>query len=184
MQNITSSSSSESDTGMELMDESSEGHQLNVMEGDNVIVKYAGKSQIVHNIAHVDVIDGDDVEGTFLSRVFGRARIGHTTFILNSEDEASFPRDDIVKKLSTPTRVGGTSRRSNQSKFPCNLDQTYFVGTGKSILRIVSALAVVCATGRFTLCLLGALSVSASYQLTLAVLATIARWKEKIILTC
>ena len=109
---------------MELMDESSvEDYQLNVMEGDYVIVKYAGKSRIVHHIAHVDVIDGDDVEGTFLRRVLGRARIGHTTFVLNPEDEASFPRDDIVKKLSTPTRVGGTSRHSNQIKFPCNLDK-------------------------------------------------------------
>ena len=70
-QNITSSAS-ESDIDLTPTHESSdEDCQPDVTEGDYAIVKFAGNSRIRHYIGHVDVIDGDDMEGTFLRRVLG-----------------------------------------------------------------------------------------------------------------
>lgn len=128
------SSSSESDVGldMELMDDSDSASDADplqdIMEGDYIIVKIHAKARVCDYMARVDVIHGDDMEGIFLRRVGsglapGRRPVDQLTFVLHPEDGASFPRNDIMKKLPTPTFLGTTSRCSNQLKFRCNLDK-------------------------------------------------------------
>ena len=51
------------------------------------------KSRIVHYIARVDVIDGDECEGVHQTI---------STFMINDKDEASFPKKDIIRKLPEP----------------------------------------------------------------------------------
>ena len=65
-----------------------------VIEGDFAVVKFVlAKSRIVHYIARVDVIDGDECEGVHQTI---------STFMINDKDEASFPKKDIIRKLPEP----------------------------------------------------------------------------------
>ena len=64
---VSSSSESEfefSDSSADDIDDTDE----DVIEGDFVVVKVAGKSRIVNFIARVDTIDNDEYEGVFLRR--------------------------------------------------------------------------------------------------------------------
>lgn len=119
-----SSSSSESDMDMELSDTSDDSDvdddQEDIIEGDFVIVKVHGKTRTMHYIARVDGFDADEYEGVFLRRVLSR-NDDRATFVVDTEDEALWLREDIAKKLPTPT-VSGTSRRS-LFQFRCNLDK-------------------------------------------------------------
>ena len=93
-----------------------------IIEGDFVIVKVAGKSRVVNYIARIDVVGTYEYEGIFLHKVSGRlsAEGDDKIFVLNDDDEALFPADDIVQKLPQPRTVGGSARRSNQLKFHYN----------------------------------------------------------------
>ena len=44
-------------------------------------------------------------------------------FVMNDDDEALFPADDIVQKLPQTRTVGGSAWRSNQLKFHYNLNK-------------------------------------------------------------
>ena len=71
--------------------------------------------------ARIDAFDDDgDVVSVFLQKVLGRGQ-NEPTFIIDSGDEASFPKEDIIK-IPQPINIGTTSRCSNQFKFPCRLD--------------------------------------------------------------
>lgn len=121
----SSSSSSESDIDVPLDDESdtAEFDSTEIIEGDFVVVKVAGKSRIVHYIARVDEIDFDECQGIFLQKVKGRVGSENSLFIPNPEDEASFSKDDIVHKLPEPKMVGGSMKRQGHLSFPCALKQ-------------------------------------------------------------
>ena len=88
-----------------------DGVSNEIIEGDFVIVKVAGKSRVVHYIARIDVVGKYEYEGIFIHKVSGRvsAEGDDMIFVLNDDDEALFPADDIVQKLpqgnSSVTRV-------------------------------------------------------------------------------
>ena len=96
---------------MELSDTSDDSDvdddQEDIIEGDFVIVKVHGKTRTMHYIARVDGFDADKYEGVFLRRVLSR-NDDRATFVVDTEDEALWLREDIAKKLPTPT-VSGTS---------------------------------------------------------------------------
>ena len=123
----TPSSSSSSDTTDVPCDDSSDDELYDaeeIIEGDFVIVKICGKSRVVYYIARVDVVDGDEYEGIFLQRMSGKvATDAIQIFIQNTEDTASFPKSDIVRKLPQPKIIGGSARRSAQLSFKCNLSE-------------------------------------------------------------
>jgi len=118
------SDSSLSESDLELDDESDDGiDEMEIMEGDFVVVKVAGKSRIVHYIARIDVIADKEYEGIFLQKVPGRVDSEETTFVPNPADEACFPEEDIVYKLPQPRSAGGSRRRNGHLVFKCNLDK-------------------------------------------------------------
>ncbi|XP_041377445.1 uncharacterized protein LOC121389863 [Gigantopelta aegis] len=91
-----------------------------IIEGDFAVVKFeSAKSRIVHYIARIDVIDGNVCEGVFLKREFSRQQTT-PTFCINNNDNASFPKNDIIKKLPAPKQLGGTARRAGKFSFPCD----------------------------------------------------------------
>lgn len=118
------SNSSLSETDVELDDDSDDAiDEMDIMEGDFVVVKVDGKSRSVHYIARIDVIDGKEYEGIFLQKVPGRVDSEEATFVPNPDDEAFFPEEDIVYKLPQPKSAGGSSRRSGHLVFKCSLDK-------------------------------------------------------------
>ena len=123
----TPSSSSSSDTTDVPCDDSSDDELYDaeeIIKGDFVIVKICGKSRVVYYIARVDVVDGDEYEGIFLQRMSGKvATDAIQIFIQNTEDTASFPKSDIVRKLPQPKIIGGSARRSAQLSSKCNLSE-------------------------------------------------------------
>ena len=117
-----SSSTSEEEMDMDLVDDSEDEEELEeIIEGDFVIVQVSGKSRVAQYIARIDIIDGDELEGVFLKRISSRVDIGPPRFVLNDGDEASFAREDILKKLPVPKYVGGTARCENQFIFKVDL---------------------------------------------------------------
>jgi len=98
-----------------------------LMEGDFVVVNIHGakKGTTQRYIARVDVIDGsDEVEGVFMKKVAGNRPIdGKEVFIIDHDDEASFDKQDIVKRLPAPNSLSGSLRKSNQLVFPCGLER-------------------------------------------------------------
>lgn len=119
------SDSSLSESDLVLDDESDDAvDEMDIMEGDFVVVKVAGKSRSVHYIARIDVIDGKEYEGIFLQKVPCRADSEETTFIPDPTDEVYyFPEEDIVYKLPQPKSAGGSRRRSGHLVFKCNLEK-------------------------------------------------------------
>ncbi|CAM1328306.1 Uncharacterised protein g9733 [Pycnogonum litorale] len=116
-QPVLDESSSSEDDGVEVDSE--------IIEGDFVIVKVAGKSRMVHYIARIDVVDmaKDEYEGIFLQKVSSRlSQPGDIIFVPDENDQTSFPVTDIVQKLPKPVIVGGSKRRSSHLKFNCNLE--------------------------------------------------------------
>ena len=51
-------------------DNSDVSDDFNIIEGDLVVVKLAGKSRFIHYIARVDILNGEDFkyEGVFLQK--------------------------------------------------------------------------------------------------------------------
>lgn len=99
-------------------------HQ-DLIEGDFVVVNIHGVKGNKHRyIARIDMIDGDEIEGVFLKKISGvRAADGKQAFIINHDDEASFDKIDIIKKLPAPKNLSGSLRKANQWVFPCDLSK-------------------------------------------------------------
>ena len=55
--------------------------------------------------------------------MLGLVQSKEAVFITNQNDEASFPRDDVIHKLPKPTILGGSARRKCQITFNCNLEK-------------------------------------------------------------
>ena len=103
-------SSSESDAEKELdLSDSSESDGKRI-EGDFVVVKVEGQSRFLNYIARVDVIDDLEYEKVFPRRIPVRIAESLPTFVIDSMDEASWSRNDIVRKLSMP-KFSGSARR-------------------------------------------------------------------------
>ena len=120
--------SSDSDTSVDfqLADESDdEISDDEVIEGDFVVirVKIQRTDRAQHFIARVDVIDDKEYEGIFLRRLSGKVQAESITFVPDEEDAAFFSVDDIVHKLPTPRKPGGSARKSCQMVFNCNLQK-------------------------------------------------------------
>ncbi|KAF3837713.1 hypothetical protein F7725_009481 [Dissostichus mawsoni] len=43
--------------------------------------------------------------------------------IVKENDEGVIPRGDVLKKLPTPQKLGGTARREYKFTFPCSIDK-------------------------------------------------------------
>jgi len=65
----------------------------------------------------VDVVDNDEFEGVFLQKVASKVNAEDVSFLPNSQEQASFNRDDIIHKLPKPKTAGGSARRSCQLVF-------------------------------------------------------------------
>ena len=105
--------SSKSDAKQELdLSDSSEFDESDgeIIEGDFVVVKVKGQSRFLNYIARVDAIDDLECEGVFLRRIPVRIAEGLPTFVIDSMDEASWSRNDIVRKLPMP-KFSGSARR-------------------------------------------------------------------------
>ena len=92
-------------------------------EGDFVVIKCAGKSRFVHYIARVDVLSGDEFEfeGVFLHKVAGKVGSDRSVFVPDTNDEAAFDLEEVVRKLPQPKTVGSSSRCGGQLLFSCDL---------------------------------------------------------------
>ena len=93
-----------------------------VMEGDFVVVKVAGKSRVLNFIARVDVLDDLEYEGVFLCKV-PTGTSDRPTFVLSTKDIASFQTEDILAKLPNPTIIGGSARLASKFTFSCSIDK-------------------------------------------------------------
>ena len=72
----------------------------------------------------MDVIDGNELEGIFLKKVASSFTSGgKPAFVIDQDDEASFPRQDVVQKLPTPSSLSGSLCKTMQLVFPCNLSK-------------------------------------------------------------
>ena len=62
----------------------------------------------MHYIARIDVVGKYDYEGIFLNKGSGRVSTegDDIIFVLNGDDEALFPVDDVVQKLPQPSSWG------------------------------------------------------------------------------
>ena len=117
-------SSSEGDNSeVEYNDESDVDSDTPIIEGDFVVIKCAGKSRFVHYIARVDVLSGDEFEGVFLHNVAGKVGSDRPVFVPDTDDEAAFDLDEVVRKLPQPKTVGSSSRCAGQLVFSCDLSE-------------------------------------------------------------
>ena len=110
----SSSSDSDSDVNMELLSDNNDSEisddEIVAAEGDFVIVKVLKKSQFVHYVARIDNINEADYEGVFLRRVARRNYESGFTFEINTNDETSWAKSDVITRLPFPTIVG-TSKK-------------------------------------------------------------------------
>ena len=112
----TPSSSEGDDSEVEHNDESDVDSDTPIIEGDFVVIKCAEKSRFVHYIARVDVLSGDEFEfeGVFLHKVAGKVGSDRPVFVPDTNDEAAFDLEDVVRKLPLPKTVGSSSRCAGQ----------------------------------------------------------------------
>ncbi|ESO87566.1 hypothetical protein LOTGIDRAFT_166446 [Lottia gigantea] len=106
---------------MDLTDESEFEEDSEMI--DFVAVKETGKAyyHTLYYITRVELIHSDEYEGVSLKKVSSRIESDiPTSFVLNADDEAIIPREDVVHKLPTPKVVGGIARKAAQFVFPSN----------------------------------------------------------------
>ena len=97
---------------MSLMD------QDNYNEGDYVMVKFTRKQRVSYYAGEIKEIDTESEEAQTMFLRRGDLHKGFAlTFYWPKEE------DNIVLKLPTPTRHGGTSRTAQKLSFPCDLSQ-------------------------------------------------------------
>ena len=111
-----------------LSDHSSDGFASPVEEvneeillGDFLLVKFAGKKTITYYIGKVVGVDCDLVTTKFMRRSTQYKQVTFTFPAL--EDIAEHPKEDIVQKLPQPISLGGTKRTAAVYRFPVNLEE-------------------------------------------------------------
>lgn len=96
-------------TDHEQVDESDSDSNEEVIDGDFVIVKCCGRSRFVNFVAQIDAIKGEQYKILFLQKLVGK--VGDTPiFTLNPNDISLIAKDEIVRKLPEPVRVGSSNR--------------------------------------------------------------------------
>ena len=92
--------------------------------GDFVIVRFHGRTRDCYYIGEIDGINEDgEYEAIFLRKAPGSSHDERIFFLYKLDDECAFPKEDVVKKLPSPTTVGGTARCQKRFTFPCSLDE-------------------------------------------------------------
>ena len=86
-------------------------NEVQVNEGDYAVIRCQGKSRFLKYIARIDNVAEDGMcEGVFLQKLIGK--VGDTpTFVPDPTDFAAFTRQDIVRRLPQPRKVGSSLRQ-------------------------------------------------------------------------
>ncbi|KAF3845089.1 hypothetical protein F7725_008252 [Dissostichus mawsoni] len=143
------SSSSESDFPIPLSDathyESSDVQSddddgdKDLSAGDFVIVKFAGKKSKSYNyVGLVENVEGDEISAKFLKQSCKRSVDGKPIFTFRENDEGVIPRGDVLKKLPTPQKLGGTARREYKFTFPCSIDNMCSCGARPCLSKLAT----------------------------------------------
>ena len=126
---VVYSSSEESDISIPLndtTDESSDGQNddgdKDLSAGDFVIVSFAGKTATYNYVGLVEKVDDADISSKFLRQSCKRSVDGKPIFTFKDNDEGVIPRGDMLKRLPTPKKLGGTARKE-KFKFPCSINK-------------------------------------------------------------
>ena len=105
----TSSSDSDSDINMGLLSGNNDSEisddEIEVAEGDFLIVKVSTKPHFVHYVARIDSIDEPDYERVFLRSVIRQNDKRWFTFEISSNNKASWAKSGVIRKLPFPTIV-------------------------------------------------------------------------------
>ncbi len=91
--------------------------------GDFVIVSFAGKTKSYNYVGLVEKVEGADISAKFLRQSCKKSVDGKPIFTFKENDEGVIPRGDVLKKLPTPQKLGGTARREQKFIFPCSIDK-------------------------------------------------------------
>ncbi len=91
--------------------------------GDFVIVSFAGKTKSYNYVGLVEKVEGADISAKFLRQSCKKSVDGKHIFTFKENDEGVIPRGDVLKKLPTPQKLGGTARREQKFIFPCSIDK-------------------------------------------------------------
>jgi len=91
--------------------------------GDFVIVSFAGKTKSYNYVGLVQKVEGADISAKFLRQSYKKSGDGKPIFTFKENDEGVIPRGDVLKKLPTPQKLGGTARREQKFIFPCSIDK-------------------------------------------------------------
>jgi len=135
------SSSEESDISIPLNDttdfgssdvqnEDEDDGDKDLSAGDFVIVSFAGKTKSYNYVGLVEKVEGAEISAKFLRQscpvkvkfVLPRSLCGKPIFTFK-ENDGVIPRVDVLKKLPTPQKLGGTARREQKFIFPCRIDK-------------------------------------------------------------
>ena len=78
-----------------------------------------------HFIACIGAIDDEDqsYEGVFLKETASKTGKDNPIFVVDEEDEASFPKSDVILKLPASKFIGGSARRNGHLCFNINLPE-------------------------------------------------------------
>lgn len=126
------SSSEESDISIPLNDttdydssdvQNDDDGDKDVSAGDFVIVSFAGKTKSYNYIGLVEKVEGADISAKFLRKSCKKSKDGKPIFTFKENDEGVIPINDVLKKLPTPQKLGGTARREHKFIFPCSIDK-------------------------------------------------------------
>ena len=105
---------------MELLSDNNDSEisddEIEATEGDFVIVQVSTKPHFVRYVARIDNINEPDYEGLYLCRVIRQNDERRFTFKISSNNEASWAKLDVIRKLHFPTIVG-TSKKDPISIF-------------------------------------------------------------------
>ena len=90
---------------------------------DFVIVKFTGKKSTYNYVGLVENVVGDEISARFLKKSSKRSADGKPIFTFRENDEGVIPRGDVLKKLPTPQKLGGTARREHKFTFPSGIQK-------------------------------------------------------------
>ena len=95
---------------------------MDLYAGDFVVVRFVGKTKTYNYIGRVKNIEGQDVTAKFLMQTKQSVE-GKPAFMFKEKDEGMIPREDVLQKLPTPQKLGGTARREGKYVLPCCIEK-------------------------------------------------------------
>ena len=84
-------------------------------------MKFTGKKSTYNYVGLVENVVGDEISARFLKKSSKRSADGKPIFTFRENDEGVIPRGDVLKKLPTPQKLGGTARREHKFTFPSGI---------------------------------------------------------------